>query len=222
MKAMILAAGRGERMRPLTDHRPKPLLEVGGKALLDWHLQALAAAGFREVVINASYLAEQIVAFCGAGSRWSLQLHYSVESRALETAGGIVQALPLLGEGPFLVVNGDVWTDYDFSRLRQLSTVLENGAHLVMVDNPDHHGSGDFSLDSRGALQRNSGTDALTYAGVGVYSPGFFAGFDASKMPLRPLLEQAIDNAALSGERFRGRWCDVGTPERLALLSAEL
>ncbi len=220
MKAMILAAGRGERMRPLTDHTPKPLLLAGGKPLIVWHLERLAAAGFREVVINHAHLGAQIEAALGDGSHWGLRIAYSPEPPgALETAGGIATALPLLGNGPFLVVNGDVYCDFDFGRFLGSTAA---GAHLVMVANPAHHTGGDFSLDGQRVTYAN-GEQTLTYAGIGVFSPAFFAGVQTGTvMKLRPLLDAAIAAGTLTGERYVGRWVDVGTPQRLAELDAEL
>jgi MurNAc alpha-1-phosphate uridylyltransferase len=220
MKAFILAAGRGERMRPLTDHTPKPLLSVGGKPLIVWHLERLAAAGFRDVVINHAHLGEQIVAALGDGSRWGLHIEYSAEPPgALETAGGIAQALPLLGEAPFLLLNGDVFCDWDFARARQLS---EKQAHLVMVPNPPQHPQGDFGLDGEKVIPA-AAEQALTYAGFAVFSPAFFSAVPRGQaMKLRPLLDAAIAAGTLSGERYAGRWVDVGTPQRLADLDQEL
>jgi len=220
MKAFILAAGRGERMRPLTDHTPKPLLIAGGKPLIVWHLERLAAAGFREIVINHAHLGAQIEQALGDGSRWGLKIRYSPEPPgALETAGGIANARPLLGEQPFLVVNGDVYCDWDFRQAQQLA---DRAAHLVMVANPAHHAGGDFSLDGKRVIYAN-GEQTLTYAGIGVFSPSFFAGIKAGTvMKLRPLLDTAIATCTLSGERYDGRWVDVGTPLRLAELDAEL
>lgn len=220
MKAMILAAGRGERMRPLTDHTPKPLLAAGGKPLIVWHLEKLAAAGFREVVINHAHLGEKIEAALGDGSKRGLSITYSPEPPgALETAGGIATALPLLGNQPFLVVNGDVYCDFDFGRF---SASTAAGAHLVMVANPAHHASGDFSLDGQRVIFAN-GEQTLTYAGIGVFSPAFFAGIPpGTVMKLRPLLDAAIAAGTLTGERYAGRWVDVGTPQRLAELDVEL
>ncbi len=221
MKAMILAAGLGERMRPLTDHTPKPLLQVAGVPLIEYHLRQLAAAGFGEVVINVSHLAQQIIDFCGDGSRWRLQIHYSREAEPLETAGGIQQALPLLGDSPFLVVNGDIWIDYPFAQLRDHRMPGDQLAYLVMVDNPPHHPLGDFRIDSEGVLQyRLDGEKGLTYAGLGLYRPEFFAGLAPGKLALRPLLDEAIGGGRLGGEFHSGRWEDVGTPERLAELDA--
>lgn len=220
MKAFILAAGRGERMRPLTDHTPKPLLMAGGKPLIVWHLERLAAAGFKEIVINHAHLGAQIEAALGDGSNWGLHIQYSPEPPgALETAGGIAQALPLLGDGAFLVVNGDVYCDWDFQRAEQLTATT---AHLVMVENPVHHRSGDFSLQANHVVLADS-EQTLTYAGIGVFSPSFFAGIEpGSVMKLRPLLDAAIAAGTLTGERHSGRWVDVGTPQRLAELDKEL
>ncbi len=220
MRAMILAAGRGERMRPLTDHTPKPLLQAGGKPLIVWHLEKLAAAGFREVVINHAHLGEQIEQALGDGAKWGVRIAYSPEPPgALETAGGIATALPLLGDAPFLVVNGDIYCDVDFGRFSR-STVA--GAHLVMVANPAHHAGGDFSLDGERVIRAN-GEQTLTYAGIGIFSPAFFAGVQPGTiMKLRPLLDAAIAAGTLTGERFAGRWVDVGTPQRLAELDAEI
>ena len=220
MKAMILAAGRGERMRPLTDHTPKPLLQVGGKPLVVWHLERLAEAGFRDIVINHAHLGEQIEQALGDGSRWGLWIQYSPEPPgALETAGGIANALLLLGDEAFLLVNGDVFCDWDFRRAQQLTAKL---AHLVLVDNPAHHAAGDFGLAGE-KVTFASGEQTLTYAGFGVFSPAFFGGVEKGcAMKLRPLLEAAIAAGTLSGERYAGRWVDVGTPQRLAELDTEL
>ncbi|KAB2920056.1 MAG: nucleotidyltransferase family protein, partial [Dechloromonas sp.] len=209
MKAMILAAGRGERMRPLTDHTPKPLLPAGGKPLIVWHLERLAAAGFRDIVINHAHLGAQIEQALGDGAAWGMNIAYSPEPPgALETAGGIAKALPLLGDAPFLVVNGDIWCDWDVSRARDLA---DRTAHLVMVANPAHHAGGDFSLDGDRVVPAH-GEQTLTYAGIGVFSPGFFAGVTpGAVMKLRPLLDAAIAAGTLSGERHTGRWVDVGT-----------
>ena len=172
MKAMILAAGLGERMRPLTDHTPKPLLKVGGATLIEYHIERLAREGFRELVINVSHLGEQIVNFCGDGGRWGLAIKYSHEEAPLETAGGIVKALPLLGQEPFLVVNGDIWIDYPFGALLPRAGQLGDCAHLVMVDNPPQHPLGDFRLDDEGLVRVRPSTESgLTYAGVGLFAP---------------------------------------------------
>jgi MurNAc alpha-1-phosphate uridylyltransferase len=216
---MILAAGVGERMRPLTDRTPKPLLQVAGMPLIEHHIRRLAQAGFGELVINVSHLAEQIVDYCGDGARWGLDIRYSREEEPLETAGGIQRALPLLGREPFLVVNGDIWIDYDFARLRNHRPVSEESAHLVMVRNPPQHPEGDFLLDPEGWIRvRPAGQTGLTYAGVGVYTRGFFSGMSPGKLPLRPLLDAAIRRSRLTGEYHPGNWADVGTPERLRAL----
>ena len=222
MKAFILAAGRGERMRPLTDTTPKPLLCAGGKPLIVWHLERLAACGFTEVVINHSHLGEQIVSALGDGRQFGLSLHYSAEPPgALETAGGIAHALPLIGDAPFLVINGDVWCDWDFRRARGLA---DQHAHLVFVANPPQHASGDFCLDGQTVRYASSGIGpTLTYAGTGVFSPAFFAPVPrGASMKMRPLLDAAIAHGIVTGERHEGRWVDVGTPERLAELDREL
>lgn len=221
MKAMILAAGLGERMRPLTDHTPKPLLRVAGKPLIGHHLGNLAAAGFSEVVINVSHLAQKIIDFCADGAAWGLRIHYSPEQTPLETAGGIAQALPLLGEAPFLVVNGDVWIDYPLAQLASYQLRPAEAAHLVMVDNPGHHPLGDFCLDEHGCVTvRPEEKTGLTYAGLGIYTPAFFADLPPGKMALRPLLDKAIAEKTLGGEYYAGHWEDVGTPRRLAELDA--
>lgn len=226
MKAMLLAAGRGERLRPLTDTTPKPLLRVGGRALIVWHLERLAAAGWREVVINHAHLGEQIVATLGDGSAFGLRIAYSPEpAGALETAGGIATALPLLGRAPFLAISSDVWCDWDVARARALAANLgRQRAHLILVDNPAHHPAGDFGFD-HGRVY-SAGTfphAALTYSGIAIFDPALFASLSiGTRMKLRPLLEHEIGCARVSGERHGGRWVDVGTPERLAELDAEL
>jgi MurNAc alpha-1-phosphate uridylyltransferase len=220
---MILAAGVGERMRPLTDHTPKPLLQVGGKPLIVHHLEGLARAGFTELVINVSHLARQIIDYCGDGRRWGLAIVYSPEPEPLETAGGIYNALPLLGDAPFLVVNGDIWIDYPFARLHGHVPADPECAHLVMVANPAQHPRGDFRLDAQGWVRELApGASGCTYAGVGVYTPAFFAGMTPGKIPLRPLLDAAIRRGCLSGEYYAGKWEDVGTPQRLHALDAAL
>jgi N-acetyl-alpha-D-muramate 1-phosphate uridylyltransferase len=218
MKAMLLAAGRGERMRPLTDSLPKPLVQVGGRPLIAWHLLALARARIREVVINVSWLAGQLRAALGDGNSFGVSISWSEEGPVpLETGGGIFRALPLLGPEPFLVVNADIWTDIDFGALR-----LEPGAHahLVLIPNPAHHPRGDFALEGDRVI--NAESDRLTYTGVGVYSPEFFFGCTEGRFPLLPLLNRAIAAARVRGEVHRGEWCDVGTAERLASLSARV
>jgi len=222
MKAMILAAGRGERLRPLTDHSPKPLLPAGGKPLIVWHLERLAAAGFRDIIINHAHLGAQIEQALGDGAKWGLSIRYSPEPPgALETAGGIAQALPLLGEAPFLVVNGDVYCPIDFARL-SAHPVAPGHAHLVMVANPAHHAGGDFGLDGE-RLVHAQGGQTLTYAGIGIFTPAFFRAVPPGQaLKLRPLLDAAIAAGTLTGERHSGPWVDVGTAERLAELDAAL
>jgi N-acetyl-alpha-D-muramate 1-phosphate uridylyltransferase len=215
---MLLAAGRGERMRPLTDSRPKPLVQVGGRALIAWHLLALARAGIREVVINLSWLGAQLRAALGDGSSFGVSISWSDEGPVpLETGGGIFRALPLLGPDPFLVVNADIWTDIDFGRL---ALEPEAHAHLVLIPNPLHHPSGDFALEGDRVV--NADSDRLTYTGVGVYHREFFAGCTEGRFPLLPLLNRAIAAGRVRGEVHRGQWCDVGTAERLASLSARV
>lgn len=216
MKAMILAAGRGERMRPLTDHCPKPLLQVGGKALIEYHIEALAGAGITGIVINHAWLGAQIETALGDGQRYGVRLNYSPEPVALETAGGIVQALPRLGE-TFVVINADIWSDYPFARLPEEPAGL---AHLVMVDNPAHHRQGDFAL--QGDQLGEQGEPRLTFSGIGVYRAELFAGLAPGVRPLGPLLRQAMQAGKVSGEHYRGQWWDIGTPQRLAQLNAQL
>jgi MurNAc alpha-1-phosphate uridylyltransferase len=219
MKAMILAAGHGTRMRPLTDHTPKPLLQAGGKPLIIWHIEKLVRAGFRDIIINLAWLGWKIPAALGDGSRWNIRLHYSDEQHegALETAGGIIKALPLLGDQPFLVVNGDVWCDYPC--LPQ--TLGENDlAHLVLVSNPQHNPCGDFALHDGRVF--SNGESRLTFSGIGYYHPQLFAGLDHGKRPLAPLLREAMQRGQVSGEWFGGDWRDIGTPERLAELDRDL
>ncbi|HYB66147.1 MAG TPA: nucleotidyltransferase family protein [Steroidobacteraceae bacterium] len=215
---MLLAAGRGERMRPITDSLPKPLVPVAGKPLIAWHLAALARAGFREVVVNTSWLAEQLHAALGDGGAWGVSITWSDEGPVpLETGGGIFRAAPLLGPGPFLVVNADIWTDIDFAALS-----LEDGAHahLVLVPNPPHNVRGDFGLDGDLVVSRDTGR--LTYSGVGMFRREFFDGASGERFPLLPLLQRAIAARRVRGELHRGAWSDVGTPERLAALDARL
>ncbi len=217
MKAMILAAGRGERMRPLTDCVPKPLLRAGGKRLIEYHIEALATAGVRDLVINHAHLGRQIEAGLGDGGRWGVRIRYSPEGEALETGGGICRALPLLGDAPFLVVNGDIWCDYDFSGAHLGEGLL---AHLVLVDNPAHNPQGDFAL--REGRITNAGAPRFTFSGIGLYRPVLFAGCGPGAFPLAPLLQAACDRGQVSGEHFQGRWTDVGTPQRLRELDRML
>lgn len=225
MKAMILAAGRGERMRPLTDHCPKPMLFAGGKPLIVWHIERLVRAGLREIVINHAHLGHMLEERLGDGSEWGASIRFSPEDEALETAGGIATALPLLGDSPFLVVNGDVYCEMDFATFcaRAIARITQGRmAHLALVDNPPHHAEGDFVLDASGLILRDGGA-RFTFSGVGVYRPELFAGLEAGvKAKLAPLLFSAIDAGRLSGEHFQGRWEDVGTPQRLAALDDEL
>ncbi|GAA0215731.1 nucleotidyltransferase family protein [Castellaniella daejeonensis] len=241
MRAMILAAGRGERMRPLTDTCPKPLLPVGGRPLIAWHLERLARAGITDILVNHAWLGERIEAALGDGQAYGVRLRYSAESPALETAGGIARALPFFQDRPFLVVNGDVWCDWDPARAIRIAAGWPAGrlAHLVLVDNPDHHPEGDFMLQADGFVAPRPVSDgpskdaplraahapapALTFAGIGLYHPALFAATEADRpAPLAPLLRQAMAAHAVSGERHAGRWVDVGTPARLAALDAAL
>lgn len=224
MKAMLLAAGRGERLRPLTDKTPKPLLRVGGRSLIAWHLERLATAGWHDVVINHAHLGAQIVGSLGDGSAFGLRIRYSPEpDGALETAGGIAAALPLLGDDPFLVISSDVWCDWDVARAAEIAVGFgQRRAHLILVDNPPHHPGGDFRLDGD-TVGRNSTGAALTYSGIAVFDPGLFRSLPVgTRIKLRPLLEDAIDRGHVSGERHSGRWVDVGTPERLSELDRQL
>lgn len=217
--AMLLAAGKGERMRPLTLATPKPLLAVAGKPLIDYHIEALVEAGIQDIVINVSWLGQQIVEHCGGGARWGCAIHYSEEHEPLETAGGIIRALKKLGDKPFLLVNADIWTDFNFEGL--FHQMLSPGAaHLLLVDNPAHNPDGDFSL--RQGRVAGAGKDSLTYAGIGLYDPRFFDGYAPGKRPLLPLLEHAIAERRLYAQHYRGRWTDVGTPSRLEQLEREL
>lgn len=230
MHALIFAAGLGERMRPLTRHTPKPLLHAGGKPLIAWHLEKLAAIGVREVVVNTSWLADQFPRELGDGSRWGLRLHFAYEGPTpLETGGGMLHALELLGPGPFLAVNGDIWTDFDF---RELLVPPEGDARLVLVDNPPHHPGGDFHLHPNGAIRTRGGT-RLTFAGVGTYHPRLLERWREVANPaaasdgrpafkLAPLLHDAVARGRTSGIHHRGQWTDVGTPERLELLDRRL
>ncbi|MGO3126664.1 MAG: N-acetylmuramate alpha-1-phosphate uridylyltransferase MurU [Luteimonas sp.] len=229
-QALIFAAGLGERMRPLTDTTPKPLLAVGGKPLIVWHLEKLAALGVRDVVVNVSWLADRFEPALGDGSHWGLRLHYSHEGAPpLETGGGMLHALPLLDDAPFIAVNGDIWSDYDFAHL---PAEPEGDAHLVLVDNPAHNPNGDFAL--AGTDVRSDGASKLTFSGIGVYRPallhgwrdiiGSAPGVDAEppRFKLVPLLRAAMADGRVSGAHHAGRWTDVGTPERLAQLDAAL
>ncbi|WP_159124003.1 MULTISPECIES: N-acetylmuramate alpha-1-phosphate uridylyltransferase MurU [Acinetobacter] len=219
MKAMILAAGLGNRMRPLTLHTPKPLLEVGGKPLIVWHIEKLAAMGVNEVVINTAWLGEKLAQALGDGSQFGVKILWSHEGEGLETAGGIINALPLLGDEPFILVNGDVWTTMDFAPLLNVE-LGENLAHLVLVQNPEQHPNGDFTLADGKAYtfdQQISGEN-LTFSGVSVIHPKMFAGLEAGKRPLAPLLKAAMLENKIAASKLTGIWVDVGTPERLNAL----
>lgn len=222
MHALILAAGRGERLRPLTDTTPKPLLRAGSCSLIEHHLHALAAAGIGSIVINHAHLGQQIVSTLGDGSDYGIRIEYSAEPEgALETAGGIVNALSLIGSDPFAVVNGDIWTDYPFERLRREIPGL---AHLVLVSNPAHQPGGDFLLNGDRASDKSSGSAGrpLTFSGIGIYRHALFDDLAPTRAPLAPLLRRAMSKGKVTGEHYTGRWIDVGTPERLAELDAEL
>lgn len=227
-KAMILAAGRGERMRPLTDHLPKPLVEVQNKPLIVHHIERLVAAGVEEIIINHAHLGHLIERRLGDGHQWGVKIHYSAEvSGGLETAGGIIQALPLLGKQPFLLINGDVWTDIDFSHLLAHS-LAGYWAHLVLVDNPSHHAEGDFDLLDNGEVLESAGQAAaasrLTYSGIAVISPALFGAvlpFEG-RLALGPLLREAMRGEQVSGEYFQGEWADIGTLARWQSLQDKL
>lgn len=223
MKAMILAAGLGNRMRPLTLHTPKPLLCVGGKPLIVWHIERLAQVGVQEIVINTAWLGEKLLAALGDGSQFGVKILWSHETEGLETAGGIIHALDLLGDEPFLLVNGDVWTTIDFAPLLELS-LGEHLAHLVLVSNPPQHSTGDFLLKDGQAYtfeQAVSGK-ALTFSGISVIDPRLFAGLTAGKRPLAPLLKQAMQHAQVAASQLQGSWVDVGTPARLRDLDQQI
>ncbi len=214
MKAMILAAGRGKRLRPLTDHIPKPLVQAAGKSLIEYQIEALAQAGISEIIINHAYLGEQIERQLSNGSRWGVVIHYSPESEALETGGGIFKALPLLGDAPFLVINGDIWTNFDYGSLQLAEDDL---AHLVLIENPTHNPKGDFVLQGGRIVEAEAAR--YTFSGIGLYRSALFAGCLAEAFPLAPLLRRAIAADVVSGEYFTGDWVDVGTPQRLEQLS---
>ena len=231
MKALIFAAGLGERMRPLTETTPKPLLQAGGKPLIAWHLEKLAALGVREVVINTSWLAHRFPESLGDGAQWGLRLHYSYEGGTpLETGGGMQQALHLLGDSPFIAVNGDIWTDFDFATL---PSEPQGDAHLLLVQNPAHNPHGDFALDGEGQIH-SDGPVRLTFSGIGIYRARLLQGWqsiigDAAgadehppRFKLTPLLRAAMSRGAVTGSRHAGRWTDVGTPQRLEQLDREL
>ena len=225
MKAMILAAGRGKRMRPLTDTMPKPLLQIAGKSLIEYHIEALVKTGITDLVINHAWLGDKIEAQLGDGSCYGAKIQYSREGQALETAGGIKNALPLLGDEPFIVVNGDVFTDYSFEPLKQLCQHLTETkmVHLVLVDNPEHNLGGDFYCQNNTVIDPRSceldNETAYTFSGIACYAPAFFSGIKAGKQALAPMLRTAMGKRQVSGEIYCGTWCDVGTPERLKELN---
>lgn len=219
MKAMILAAGLGTRMRPLTDHTPKPMLKVAGKPLIQHQIERLVSAGVNEIVINHAYLGEQIEAFLGDGAQFGCHISYSAEAEPLETGGGIFKALPLLGKDPFLLVNGDVWIDMNYESLTAHS--LQYLAHLVLVPNPEHNTKGDFQLDN-GAVNYQDETERYTFSGVSILHPDLFEGCQAGVFKLAPLLKKAMDEQRVSGELYTGYWLDVGTPERLNQLEQHI
>lgn len=220
MKAMILAAGLGTRMRPLTNHLPKPLLSVGGKPLIAWHLERLERLGFTDVVINIAWLGGMIPEALGDGSQFGLSIQYSDErgETALETGGGLFKALTLLGNEPFLVVNGDIWCDYEFSAVSPLGA--GSLGHLVLVDNPAHNLSGDFFLEN--GIVTNEGIPAFTYSGISYLHPALFEGLEYGSQPLAPILRSAMQHGKISGEHHYGEWQDIGTPERLTELDKVL
>ena len=223
MKAMILAAGLGSRMRPLTLYKPKPLLEVGGKPLIVWHIEKLKEIGVTEIVINSAWLADVLIGALGDGSKFGVKILWTREDEGLETAGGIINALPLLGAEPFILVNGDVWTTFDFESLLNVR-LGRDLAHLVFTDNPPQHQNGDFTLSKGRAYtfdQAHSG-EALTYSGIAVIDPAMFDGLEAGKRPLAPLLKQAMLDGRISAEKMQAAWVDVGTPERLTALDLQI
>lgn len=223
MKAMILAAGLGNRMRPLTLHTPKPLLEVADKPLIVWHIEKLQKIGVTEIVINTAWLAEKLIAALGTGEQFGVTIHWSNEGEGLETAGGIIRALPFLGDKPFILVNGDVWTNYDFAPLLNIE-LGQNLAHLMLVDNPIQHPQGDFVLYAQKAytFEQNQQGEALTYSGIAVISPEMFQNLPDGKRPLAPLLKDAMLQGRVTAGKLSAAWVDVGTPERLADLDRQI
>jgi MurNAc alpha-1-phosphate uridylyltransferase len=219
MKAMILAAGRGERMRPLTDQMPKPLLPVAGKAIIEHTIGQLVSAGFTDIVVNHARFGQQIEDKLGDGKKLGASITYSAEGEEpLETAGGIINALPILGKETFLVVNGDIATDFPFAELKHITV---DKAHLVLVDNPAHHMGGDFGLDGTGQITEND-EFRLTFSGIGLYHPNLFSHALPGKSKLAPLLREAIKENKVTGQHFTGFWMDIGTPERLQMLEIRL
>lgn len=223
MKAMILAAGLGNRMRPLTLYKPKPLLEVGGKALIVWHIEKLKKIGVTEIVINSAWLADILIGTLGDGSQFGVTIRWAREDEGLETAGGIINALALLGDQPFILVNGDVWTTFDFASLLDIN-LADDLAHLVFVNNPEQHPQGDFTLANGRAytFEQNQQGENLTYSGVAVINPKMFDGLEQGKRPLAPLLKQGMLDGKISAEKMQAAWVDVGTPERLTALDWQI
>ena len=216
---MILAAGRGERMGNLTQNCPKPLLKVKGRCLIDWHLIKLCDAGFKDVVINVAYLSKEIIEFVGDGSKWGLDISISEEEQALETAGGIKQAIKHLGDEPFAVINADIFSDYNYKNIKNRSLENKRIGHLVLVNNPEHNLKGDFGIMDDGILTMNS-ERPLTFSGIAIYDPKFFSELtEGNKIKLAPILETAINKKCIQGELFEGLWSDVGTPERLDMIN---
>jgi MurNAc alpha-1-phosphate uridylyltransferase len=221
MKAMILSAGRGERLRPLTDQTPKPLLQAGKYRLIEYTIHALVKAGITDIIINTAHLAEQFFDLLGDGQQYGATISYSPEPQGgLETAGGIINALRLLGDKPFLIVNGDIWTDYPYQQLSAATLTSNNLCHLVLVTNPEHNPHGDFALNS--SLLSDQGDTKYTYSGIGVFHPDLFSGLDVQRYPLKPLLLKAIAQQQISGELYQGQWSDIGTIERLNDLAEKL
>lgn len=223
MKAMILAAGLGNRMRPLTLYKPKPLLEVGGKALIVWHIEKLKKIGVTKIVINSAWLADILIGTLGDGSQFGVTIRWTREDEGLETAGGIINALALLGDQPFILVNGDVWTTFDFASLLDIN-LADDLAHLVFVNNPGQHPQGDFTLANGRAytFEQNQQGENLTYSGVAVINPKMFDGLEQGKRPLAPLLKQGMLDGKISAEKMQAAWVDVGTPERLTALDWQI
>jgi N-acetyl-alpha-D-muramate 1-phosphate uridylyltransferase len=221
MKVMILSAGRGERLRPLTDHTPKPLLKAGKYRLIEYLIPSLVKAGFHEIVINTAHLAEQFPQTLGNGQQFGAKIIYSPEPEGgLETAGGIINALPLLGNEPFLIVNGDIWTDFPFEQLSSFSLSTASLAHLILVNNPEHNLQGDFALSS-GKINQSKEI-RYTYSGIGIYHPKLFSGFQVQRLALKPILLEAIEQQQISGQLYQGAWSDIGTLERLQQLNDQL
>lgn len=223
MKAMILAAGLGNRMRPLTLYKPKPLLEVGGKALIVWHIEKLKNIGVTEIIINSAWLADVLISTLGDGSQFGVSIRWTREDQGLETAGGIINALPLLGAEPFILVNGDVWTTFDFASLLDVN-LNDDLAHLIFVANPEQHPNGDFTLaDGRAyTFDQQQQGENLTFSGVSIIHPKMFDGLENGKRPLAPLLKQGMSDGRVSAEKMQSAWVDVGTPERLTALDLQI